>query len=153
VAYWVRQRNAGDMTPGALYATDRAERVPAEQMLHLKLTTRWPQTRGEPWSSAAMRKLDDVNGVANTRSAPRAPGGVLRDHQDPEERNPLADDTDDTGQPMMAADRVAHHPGTAPATELAFHAPEPPEHAPSSAFMRAMLRESRRAASAPATRA
>ena len=62
VAYYVHERH-----PGHVHADygrgDRIERVPAEQMFHLRVIKRWPQTRGEPWMHAVMRKVNDMDGL------------------------------------------------------------------------------------------
>src|SRR5262249_322682 len=44
--------------------TDRAERVPASEVFHLRIIDRWPQTRGEPWMHAVAGKLADMNGYS-----------------------------------------------------------------------------------------
>lgn len=62
VAYWIRRAHPGDLgLPPAL--RDQLERVPASQILHLRLIDRWPQTRGEPWLHTALRKLNDIDGT------------------------------------------------------------------------------------------
>lgn len=63
VAYWVRERHPGDQrtTP---HATDRLERIPADQMFHLYIVNRWPQTRGEPWLHAVGPRLHDMDGYS-----------------------------------------------------------------------------------------
>lgn len=61
LAYWVRKLHPGEMRtlPGE---TDSIERVPADQMIHLRIIDRWPQSRGEPWLHTVMRKLNDMDG-------------------------------------------------------------------------------------------
>ena len=60
VAYWVRKRHPGDVrTHGS--SIDHYERVPASEVYHLRLITRWPQTRGEPWMHTVLRKLDSID--------------------------------------------------------------------------------------------
>lgn len=63
IAYWIRTRHPGEirLTAGE---TEKLERVPAEQIIHLRVIDRWPQTRGEPWLHAAMRKLNDMDGYS-----------------------------------------------------------------------------------------
>lgn len=63
VAYWIRQLHPGE-TRLTAQATDMIERVPAEQIIHLRLVDRWPQTRGEPWMHAVIRKLNDMDGYS-----------------------------------------------------------------------------------------
>jgi lambda family phage portal protein len=62
VAYWVHSIYPGE------YRVDwsrqaQLERVPADQIFHLHLIDRWPQSRGEPWLHAVIRKLQDIGGV------------------------------------------------------------------------------------------
>jgi len=63
VAYWLKKLHPGELrvNPGE---TDAIERVPADQIIHLRLVDRWPQTRGEPWLHAVARKLNDVDGYS-----------------------------------------------------------------------------------------
>jgi lambda family phage portal protein len=61
VAYWVHNIYPGETRiDWARQAT--LERIPAADMFHLRLIDRWPQSRGEPWLSAVIRKLQDVGG-------------------------------------------------------------------------------------------
>jgi lambda family phage portal protein len=59
--YWIRERHPGELKsiPGA---SQRLERVPAAQILHLQRITRWPQSRGEPWLHAVISRLRDMDG-------------------------------------------------------------------------------------------
>jgi lambda family phage portal protein len=41
---------------------DAIERVPADQIIHLAVIDRWPQTRGEPWMHAVARTFNDMSG-------------------------------------------------------------------------------------------
>lgn len=139
VAYWLRQKHPGDLR-GGLGGSERVERVPAEQVIHLKVTTRWPQTRGEPWFHAAVRKLDDVNEYSQHEvSAARASAAYFATIKTPEADNPLSDGEDDAGQGEMKIDPLTIQE-LRPGEELQFHTPNRPNTA-FSEFMRAMLRE------------
>lgn len=61
VAYFIHERHPSELrfTSGS---PDRIERVPADQIIHLAVVDRWPQTRGEPWLHAAARRLNDMDG-------------------------------------------------------------------------------------------
>jgi lambda family phage portal protein len=61
VNYLIKLLHPGDhrMT---LHEQDRVERVPADQIIHLRIIDRWPQVRGEPWMHAVIRKLADIDG-------------------------------------------------------------------------------------------
>jgi lambda family phage portal protein len=63
VAYWIRTVHPGEMQY-ASHEVDRIERVPADQIIHLAVLDRWPQTRGVPWMHAAMRKINDTDGYS-----------------------------------------------------------------------------------------
>ncbi len=63
LAYWIRKLHPGEIRYSA-QETDAIERVPADQIIHLMLIDRWPQTRGEPWLHAVLRKLADVDGYS-----------------------------------------------------------------------------------------
>lgn len=139
VAYWLRKKHPGDLR-GGLSGVDMVERVPADQIIHLKLTTRWPQTRGEPWFHTAVRKLDDVNEYSQHEiSAARASAAYFATIKTPEDGNPLQDATDDTGQGMMDIEPLTIQE-LRPGEELSFHTPNRPNSA-FDGFMRAMLRE------------
>lgn len=139
VAYYIRSRHTGDILAG-IDGSRSVERVPAEQMLHLKLTTRWPQTRGEPWFHTAVRKIDDVNEYSQHEiSAARASAAYFATIETPEADNPLQDATDETGAGMMDIDPLTIQQLN-PGERLEFHSPNRPNSA-FSEFMRSMLRE------------
>ena len=59
VAYHLRTRHPGDRLAGG-FETDRVERVPAEDIVHLFTAEAAEQTRGVPWMHAAMKRLRDL---------------------------------------------------------------------------------------------
>ncbi len=63
VAYWIRDLHPGDIRLN-VDRTDHFTRVPAADIIHLKIVDRWPQTRGEPWLHAVAQKLADINGYS-----------------------------------------------------------------------------------------
>jgi len=63
-AYYIRSRHPNEFQWGGATPTI-VERVPADQIIHLSLTTRWPQTRGEPWLHTAVRRLADMDGYSD----------------------------------------------------------------------------------------
>jgi lambda family phage portal protein len=60
-AYWIRRRHPGDLSRTTANTNDLFERVDARFIIHLHITDRWPQTRGEPWMHTALRKLDSTD--------------------------------------------------------------------------------------------
>jgi lambda family phage portal protein len=63
LGYWIKRLHPGEIRYSAT-ETDGIDRIPADQIIHLKVTDRWPQTRGEPWLHAVLRKLNDVDGYS-----------------------------------------------------------------------------------------
>lgn len=61
LAYFVR-RDDCRLGTFANLAESLLERVPAAEMLHLFLPQRSPQTRGQPWLHAALRRMGDLEG-------------------------------------------------------------------------------------------
>lgn len=61
VAYWIKRLHPGEMRFSAT-ETDAIDRIPADQIIHLRIIDRWPQTRGEPWLHNVIRKLNDMDG-------------------------------------------------------------------------------------------
>jgi lambda family phage portal protein len=64
VAYWIREMHPNENYRFGIRAPERIERVPAEDIIHLALIDRWPQTRGEPWLHTAARRLNDMDGYS-----------------------------------------------------------------------------------------
>lgn len=58
VAYWIHERHPGDPRRDA--RGDRLVRVPAADIIHLRVIDRWPQVRGVPWMHAAMSRLHQL---------------------------------------------------------------------------------------------
>jgi lambda family phage portal protein len=63
IAYWVRTVHPGEIRYSA-QETSTFERILATEIYHLRVVDRWPQTRGEPWLHAVLRKLNDVDGYS-----------------------------------------------------------------------------------------
>lgn len=62
VAYYIRQAHRNDVRWHN--ASEKVERVMAEDVIHLAVIDRWPQTRGEPWLHTALRRLNDMDGYS-----------------------------------------------------------------------------------------
>jgi lambda family phage portal protein len=147
VAYWIRERHPGDLRANIGGGSERYERVPASEIFHLHLVDRWPQTRGEPWMHAVLRKLNDMDGYSEAEIyAARAAANVLfAIEQDAE--NP--DTPPNTSEPVgtVAADgtdQFTVEPGLGmkldPGQKLNMANPTRPNTA-LDPFMRYMLRE------------
>lgn len=139
VAYWIRQTHPGDIR-GNLDGGQRYVRVPAERVLHLKITERFPQTRGVPMMHAAIRKLHDMDEYSAAELTAARMSAIYFATITSDADNPLAATLDEAGGDR----RLDLEPGVveklAPGENLDFHAPNRP-NAALDAFMRAMLRE------------
>lgn len=139
VAYWIRERHPGEVRFQG-DERDRLERVPADQILHLRLVDRWPQTRGEPWLHAVARKLNDMDGYSEAEIiAARGAANYMASIETPDADSPLA------GEKLAdGSQEVEIEPGMkvrlAPGEKLNFISPNRPNTA-LDPFMRYMLRE------------
>lgn len=138
VAYWVRDLHPGDVRLN-VERTDRAERVPAADMFHLRIIDRWPQTRGEPWLHAVAGKLGDMSGYSEAEIiAARGAANYLGIIETPEDPESLGQKTEDGNIEMGL------QPGTflrvQPGEKATFLTPNRPNSA-MDPFMRFMLRE------------
>lgn len=62
VAYYIRRRHPGELRFSLSVGPEEIERVPADQIIHLAIGDRWPQTRGEPWMSSVLRTAHNMAG-------------------------------------------------------------------------------------------
>jgi lambda family phage portal protein len=139
IAYWIRTIHPGDVRM-KVGAVDRYERVPADQIFHLYIVDRWPQTRGEPWLHTALRKIDELNEYTGLEvSAARGSAAYFATITTPEPESALVDSEEDDGKQVMDLEPLTIQE-LAPGEELQFHAPNRPNSA-LDPFMRAMLRE------------
>lgn len=138
VAYYIRRRHPGEVRWTGI-RTDEIERVPAEQIIHLAVIDRWPQTRGEPWLHAAARRLNDMEGYSEAEiikaRAQASTSGWIKTSEDASDFGQVQDNgsVEEETEPGVWK-RL--NPGEEPVM--------PQSTAPNSvyeAFMRAMLRE------------
>jgi lambda family phage portal protein len=138
VAYFIRRRHPSEFrfSPGA---TDAIERVPADQILHLAVVDRWPQTRGEPWMHAVARTFNDMAGYTEAEiTRARIQAATPWTIETPEDSESFGELQSDGSVYMDVEPGVAKrlNPGekmNAPATNSPNPALDP--------FMRYMLRE------------
>lgn len=138
IAYWVRDLHPGDVRLD-VERTDRATRVPAADMFHLRIIDRWPQTRGEPWLHAVAGKLGDMNGYSEAEIiAARGAANYLGTIETPEEASSLGQEQND------GTFEMGLQPGSwmklVPGEKANLWAPNRP-NAALDPFMRFMLRE------------
>jgi len=136
IAYWIRARHPGEsyLRPGI---TDRLERVPADQIIHLRLIDRWPQTRGEPWMHAVVRKLNDIDGYTEAEIiAARGAAAYMGTIESPE--TDIGEEQDDGTQELELTPGMVEK--LAPGEKFVLHSPNRP-NAQADPFIRLMLRE------------
>lgn len=138
VAYWIRQQHPGEYRMDHS-RQDRVERVPAEQIIHLRLIDRWPQVRGEPWMHAVIHKLADIDGYTEAEIvAARAASMYFATIETDEETGSLGEEQPDGTYELPL------RPGTVeklkPGEKLSLTAPNRP-NAALDPFLRYMLRE------------
>ncbi len=139
VAYWFRERHQGEFRLG-VQRSDRYERVSADQVWHLKITDRWPQTRGEPWLHAVVRRLQDMDGYSEAEivAARGAASYVwwIKSPDDP--TTPIAESQSDGTEEFSVEPGMAKKLG--PGEDIVSNTPNRPNTA-MDPFMRYMLRE------------
>ena len=135
IAYWIRKLHPGEIRFTA-QDIDMIERVPAEQIIHLHIIDRWPQTRGEPWLHAVIRRLNDMDGYSEAEIvAARAAASYMG----------MIETQEGYGEEQPDGSReIALEPGIVerldPGEKFNFINPNRPNSAMDS-FMRMMLRE------------
>jgi lambda family phage portal protein len=97
VAYYFRKRHPGEIRLDG-FQQEKIERVPADQIIHLAVVDRWPQTRGEPWLHTAALTLNHMDGYTDAEII-RARSQAVRMGiiETPEDARSLADDEEDDG--------------------------------------------------------
>jgi lambda family phage portal protein len=140
LAYWIHTEHPGDTFVGSgIGASDRLMRVPAEDMIHLYVVDRWPQSRGEPWLHAAARRLNDMEGYSEAEIvAARGAASYMAFIKTPD-NSPLPADGEDGDQR-----HYAFEPGLIeqlpPGWDVVMNNPNRP-NPNMDPFMRLMLRE------------
>lgn len=138
VAYWIRKRHPGD-TRTIFVDTDTIERVPAEEIIHLRVVDRWPQLRGEPWMHAVIRKLADIDGYTEAEIvAARAASMYFGTIESVEESGGLGEEQPDGTYQLPLEPGMVEK--LAPGEKLNFINPNRP-NAALDPFLRYMLRE------------
>ncbi|MDD5247823.1 MAG: phage portal protein [Rhodocyclaceae bacterium] len=77
VAYWLHPTHPGDYQFTS-FQPSRFMRVPAEDMIHLYVIDRWPQTRGEPWFHCTLKRMNNMAGYEEAEIvAARASASIM----------------------------------------------------------------------------
>jgi lambda family phage portal protein len=137
-AYWIREIHPGDLrSPRGV--RDRYVRVPADQMIHLRIVDRWPQTRGEPWLHAVARKLNDMDGYSEAEIiAARSAASYMGMIETPDMDSPIGETQADGTQQLELSPGLIERLG--PGEKFSAFMPNRPNTA-IDPFMRYMLRE------------
>lgn len=143
--YWIRKGHPGDLR-AAREATTTLERVPASDIIHLRMIDRWPQTRGEPWLHTVIQRLGDMGGYTEAEIvAARAAAcymGFIKGAEDPV--GPVPGDPNAPADPMEDQQELEFSPGMVrrlmSGEDYIPHTPNRP-NAALDPFMRFMLRE------------
>lgn len=140
VAYYVRERHPGDIRSSA-YSTDRVVRVPAEDMLHLYIVDRWPQTRGVPWLHAVALRLNDMDGYSEAEIiAARGAASYMAFIKTPDNSPIPVDEQDEDGDERVITMKAGIVEQLPPGWDIEINNPNRP-NPNMDPFMRLMLRE------------
>jgi lambda family phage portal protein len=136
VAYWFYPTHPGDYQFRSFEAS-KFLRIPADEIIHLYIIDRWPQTRGVPWFHSVLKRINDMKGYSEAEIvAARASANIVGFIKS--EAGVMPDDTQN-GQRIIDAE-----PGTfkqlLPGEDFTGFNPSRP-NAALEPFMRYMLRE------------
>jgi lambda family phage portal protein len=138
LGYFVRSRHPGELRFN-YGEVDMISRYPADQIIHLRLVDRWPQTRAEPWLHTAARKLNDMDAYSESEVvAARAAASYIGTIESPEATTSLGDEQPDGSEMITMEPGIVEKLAAGEKFEL--HSPNRPNTA-LDPFMRYMLRE------------
>lgn len=84
VAYWLHPNHPGDYQFSA-FQPSKFLRIPADEIIHLYIMDRAPQTRGVPWMHAVLKRLNDIGGTVEAEIvAARASANIVGFVKSPE---------------------------------------------------------------------
>jgi len=137
VAYYIRANHPSETRFSGIPGD--VERVPADQIIHLAVVDRWPQTRGEPWLHAAMRRLNDMDGYSEAEIVrARVQATTVGAIETPENVSSFGEEQEDGSAEMQMEPGV--YKRLNPGEKLNAQSPTAPNPA-LDGFMRYMLRE------------
>jgi lambda family phage portal protein len=136
VAYWIRDRHPSDFQFPSSRGSEEIRRVPASEIIHLRVIERWPQTRGIPWFHGVARKLNDMDGYSEAEIvAARASAQPVGSEENPDPLDPTVERQEDgTYQQEWQPGMIFR------GKKITFYSPNRPNTA-LDPFMRYMLRE------------
>jgi lambda family phage portal protein len=139
VAYWVLNTLPNELLLTTSSNSNEAVRVPAAEMIHLRILDRWPQTRGVPWLHAVAKSLNDMDGYSDAEiTAARGAANYMgwlesSDLEDPD----VAQQEDGTYETTLSPGIIGRGP---PGSKMDFFAPNRP-NAVLPDFMAYMIRQ------------
>jgi lambda family phage portal protein len=139
VAYWFWPTHPGDYQFRTFVASQFV-RIPADEIIHLYIVERWPQTRGVPFFHSVLRRLRDMHGYAEAEiTAARASASTVGFITSPELPPSDEGDDDDDSAPVenFSPGKIRH---LNPGEQFTGFAPSRPNPA-MEPFMRYMARE------------
>jgi lambda family phage portal protein len=105
VAYYFHTLHPRELRPVMGNKRDEIIRVPAEDVIHLKLTDRWPQMRGVPALHAAINRLNQLGEFEEAAVvAARIGASKVGFFENPEGDIGIADGTEADGTPSMTVE-------------------------------------------------
>ncbi len=137
VRFWLREVHPADIR-FAYSQTDRVFSVPADEMFHIRVIDRWPQTRGEPWLHAAARKLNDMDGYTEAEIVAARGAATYMATIESQDGENYGEEQDDGSLQIELEPGMVER--LSPGEKLAFHAPNRPNSG-ADPFLRFMLRE------------
>jgi lambda family phage portal protein len=137
VAYYIRQAHPNEFRFGV--SPEKVERVPADQIIHLALIDRWPQTRGEPWMHAVARTFNDMAGYTEAEiTRARVQASTPWTIETPDDSSSISEEQADGSFEMEVEPGVVKRLN--PGEKMHAEAPNSPNPA-LEPFMRYMLRD------------
>lgn len=104
-AYYIHSGHPSELHVSPNQRRDSIQRVPADQILHLRLVDRWPQVRGVPWLHAAITRLNQLGEFEEAAViAARIGASKVGFFEDPDGTSALADGEELDGTPSMTVE-------------------------------------------------
>lgn len=105
LAYYIHKRHPNQLRLGHGRLQDAILRVPAEQIIHLRLVDRWPQTRGVPWLHPVMTRLNQLGEFEEAAViAARIGASKVGFFESADFGSPITDDRDAEGSPATTVE-------------------------------------------------
>lgn len=105
IAYYIHKLHPNELRIKPGRQLDEIIRVPADQIIHLRMVDRWPQTRGVPWLHAAISQLNQLGEFHESALiAARIGASKVGFFENPEGDIGIADGEEADGTPSMTVE-------------------------------------------------